>query len=210
MKTIVQCDFDGTITEEDMSYLMLDVFGEDDWRPLLQQYIADKISVASFNTRAFAMVKADRQTLTDFVVRRARIRDGLFPLIDYCREQDYRFVIVSNGLDFYIQAILQDIGADNIPVYAAQANFHPQGLQATYLGPDGRELDDGFKETHTRLFLGQGLRVIYIGNGLSDIPPARLAHRVFAVGDLLDYYRQHNLSCTAFTDLNDVVRHLQS
>jgi len=36
-----------------------------------------------------------------------------------------------------------------------------------------------------------------------------LAHRVFAIGDLLDYCRRQNLKCTAFTDLNDVLRQLQ-
>ncbi len=30
-KTLVQCDFDGTITEEDVSFAMLDAFADGDW-----------------------------------------------------------------------------------------------------------------------------------------------------------------------------------
>ncbi|MCJ7743228.1 MAG: hypothetical protein MUO99_01535 [Dehalococcoidales bacterium] len=37
-KTIVQCDFDGTVTEEDVSFLMLDACADGDWRALHRQY----------------------------------------------------------------------------------------------------------------------------------------------------------------------------
>ena len=67
MKTLIQCDFDGTITEEDASYFLLDTFAQGDWRKLLQAYKVRRISVGQFNTGAFAMVKADKQTLLDAV-----------------------------------------------------------------------------------------------------------------------------------------------
>ena len=35
MKLAVQCDFDGTITEEDVSFLILDTFVGDIWREML-------------------------------------------------------------------------------------------------------------------------------------------------------------------------------
>ena len=63
VKTLIQCDFDGTITEKDVSYLILDAFSTGDWRQLLAQYREDKIPVGYFNMKAFAMVKADRPTL---------------------------------------------------------------------------------------------------------------------------------------------------
>ena len=44
MKTLVQCDFDGTVTEEDVSFFLLDTFAQGDWRRLLQEYKEGKIS----------------------------------------------------------------------------------------------------------------------------------------------------------------------
>ena len=53
MKTLVQCDFDGTITEEDVSFLLLDTFTDGNWRQMLEDYHEGRISVGVFNTRAY-------------------------------------------------------------------------------------------------------------------------------------------------------------
>jgi hypothetical protein len=54
-QTLVQCDFDGTITHADVSYMVLDTFADGDWRKLLAEYRAGRITVGEFNTRAFVM-----------------------------------------------------------------------------------------------------------------------------------------------------------
>ena len=105
-KTLVQCDFDGTVSEEDVSFVLLDTFANGNWRELLEEYKQGRISVGDFNTRAFAMVKADRQSLLKVAEGSARTRAGLGELLACCRRKGFRFVIVSNGLDFYIKAIL--------------------------------------------------------------------------------------------------------
>jgi len=209
MKTLVQCDFDGTITEEDMGFLLLDSFGSESWRRLLTEYRENRMSVGRFNTRAFAMIKADKQTLLKFVRSRVKIRAGFQKLLDCCRQRGFRFVIVSNGLVFYIEAILRDIGIDNIDILAAQTHFTPEGIEAKYIGPEGKEIQDGFKEAYTGLFLSRGYRVVYIGNGISDTSPAKRAQHIFATGELLAYCKETKLNCTPFTDLNDVVRGLE-
>ena len=209
MKTLVQCDFDGTLTQEDVSFLILDAFGSRDWRQLLTQYREGKISVGRFNTKAFAMVKADKQTLLKFVKSRAKIRAGFRELLAYCHRKGFEFVIVSNGLDFYIETILRDIGMDNIEVFAAQTQFSPDGIDVRYIGPDGNQLEDNFKEAYVRLFLERGYRLIYAGNGISDLSPARQAHHIFATGELLTYCKEMNLNCTPFIDLNDIIRGLE-
>ncbi len=209
VKTLVQCDFDGTITEEDMGFMLLDSFASEDWRRLLTEYRESRMSVGHFNTKAFAMLSADRQTLLKFVRSKVKIRAGFHELLAYCRRKGFRFVIVSNGLVFYIEGILRDIGIDNIEVLAAQTNFGPEGIEAKYIGPEGNEIQDGFKEVYTKLFLSMGYRVVYVGNGISDTSPARQAHHIFATDELLTYCKETNLNCTPFVDLNDVVRGLE-
>lgn len=209
MKTLLQCDFDGTITEEDASFFLLDTFADGDWRRLLRDYQEDSISVGAFNTRAFAMVKADRETMLRNVRNNVRIRPGFEELVAYCAGRDFRFVIVSNGLHFYIEEVLAGVGLGHIEVHAAQAQFPPEGVTVQYTGPDGAHLDTGLKEEYIRLFLKQGYRVLYAGNGRSDVYAARHAYRVFATGELLEHYQRHNLRCQPFDDLTDVVRGLE-
>jgi 2-hydroxy-3-keto-5-methylthiopentenyl-1-phosphate phosphatase len=209
IKTVLQCDFDGTITQDDQSFLLLDNFAKGNWKQLLSEYREGKISVGDFNTQAFVMVKEDKQTLIDFIRGKVKIRAGFNELLTYCRRNGFQFVIVSNGLDFYIDAILKHIGVNNIKVFAAQAHFGSRGIEVKYVGHDGSHLESQFKDTYIRSFLTDGYRVIYVGNGLSDISPARLAHYIFARDELLAYCKEASLDCTPFVDLNDVVKGLK-
>ncbi|MFQ6121636.1 MAG: MtnX-like HAD-IB family phosphatase [Dehalococcoidales bacterium] len=211
VKTVVQCDFDGTITEKDVSFLILDTFADGNWRRLLADYREGRITVGVFNREAFAMVKADKQTLLNFIFgkKKVKIRTGFTELLSYCSRKGFQFVIVSNGLDFYIEAALRDSGVDNIDIYAAQTQFSPEGVRVQYIGPDGSQVEDNFKDAYTELFLSQGYRVVYIGNGISDFSAVRQAHYIFATGDLLAYCKEKNLNCIPFDDFNDVVRGLE-
>jgi len=208
-KTIVQCDFDGTITEKDVSFLILDAYTNGNWRQYWGQYQRGEISVGAFNAKAFAMVKADEPTLLDFIKNRVRVRAGFDKLLSCCEKKGFQFAIVSNGLEFYIKAILKDLGMADIEVFAAQTRFGASGIDIRYIGPQGDRLEDSFKEAYVRLFRDRGYRVVYIGNGASDFSPARQSHHIFATGDLLSQCRDAKLDCTPFADLNDVTKVLE-
>lgn len=205
-KTLVQCDFDGTITTEDIGFQMLDTFARGDWRRLLAQYQAGQISVGRFNTKAFAMVKEPKKTLDRFALKTATARAGFEQLLECCRQKGFRFVIVSNGMTFYIKTILKGLGLDDIEIFAANARFDSGGIITSYVGPGGTELADGFKEAYSQHFLKNGYRIVYVGNGASDALPARLADHIFATGQLLTHCQEANFKCTPFSDLNDVAR----
>jgi 2-hydroxy-3-keto-5-methylthiopentenyl-1-phosphate phosphatase len=208
MKTLIQCDFDGTITERDTSFFLLDAFAQGDWRRVLRDYKEHRISVGEFNTKAFAMVKEGKTTLLEELKGGVEVRSGFHELVDYCRKQGSRLVIVSNGLDFYIKAVLKDLGLHSIEVHAAQASFRPEGIKVRYVGPDGERLADGFKEAYIQSFLRLGYRVVYVGNGDSDFAPAKRAYCVFATGDLLAYCRENNLKHRPFENFFDIVSYI--
>ena len=67
-RTVVQCDFDGTVTYKDVSFLLLDEFAGPQWREYWEQYQDGRITVGRFNELAFGMVKASRQELLDYIV----------------------------------------------------------------------------------------------------------------------------------------------
>lgn len=212
MKIALQCDFDGTVTEEDVSFLLLDTYVGSQWREYLKEYMEGRIPVGTFNKKVFGMMKADRQTMTDLVLNsdRVKIRPGFRELIDYCSRKSFKPVIVSNGLIFYIEAILDRLGVNGIEVHAAENRFNPGGMKVRYVGPDGTEMEAGYKEAYTELLHKRGYDVIYVGNGTSDIYPSRQARYVFATADLLERCREENLECTPFTDFYDIIRGLEN
>lgn len=207
--TLVQCDFDGTITIEDASFIMLDLFARGDWRAVHRQYETSRITVGRFNQDAFGLVRATRKELLDSIRGKVAVRPGFPEFVESCRRKDFRPVIVSNGLDFYIHEIIEEIGFPEIEVHAARTRFHNQRVSVEYIGPQGEPVDEGFKEAYTSLFLEQGRRVIYIGNGSSDYMPAKKCHHVFATGTLLRTCRKAHLECTPFSDFHDVVKELE-
>jgi len=205
-KTLIQCDFDGTITDEDISFYLLDVFGHDSWRDLFRIYQEGNITVGHFNREAFARVKASRQELLNAVKGRFMLRPGFKELKELCVKKDFRLVIVSNGLDFYIEDFLHREGLDDIEFHAAKTEFNSRGLGVNYFDPAGGSIDKGFKDSYVKLFLNQGYQLAYIGDGSSDFAPASLCQHIFARETLLSRCLQNNVPCTPFSDFNDITR----
>jgi len=207
-KTLVQCDFDGTVTIGDVGFMLLDGFASGDWRQWEKKYAASEISVGRFNTEVFSMVTADRQTMLDYIKGRVVIRPGFSDFVALCRQREFRLVIVSNGLRFYIEQVLGDIGMPTLEVYAAETDFCPDGLRVEYTGPDGSAVDSGPKNAYTDFFLAEGYRVIYIGDGRSDFLPAQRCNTIFAAADaggLLPLCRRENVQCHPYTSFHDII-----
>lgn len=207
--TVVQCDFDDTVTEGDISYLLLDRFAEGDWRRVLDEYVAGHISVGEFNSRVFSMVRVDEQAMLAHLDGRISIRKGFREMISVCRELGFRPVIVSNGLLFYIESILRDLGITDIEVRAARTRYSPRGLEVAYVAPDGTCPPEGLKEHHVTSCLQAGHRVIYIGDGRSDFEPARRCHHIFATRNLLRLCRERRVYCVPFQDFDDITTALR-
>ena len=76
-KILVQCDFDGTITKDDVSFMLLDAFAKGDWRAINKEYSDGKITVGQFNEQAFALVRAGKKTMLDYLEGKVVVRRGL-------------------------------------------------------------------------------------------------------------------------------------
>jgi len=209
-RTVVQCDFDGTVTYKDISFLLLDEFAGPQWREYWEQYQDGRITVGRFNELAFSMVKVSRREMLDYVDGRFRARPGFKELVEFCREKGYRFVIVSNGLDFYIGEILKSLGVEDVECHAAESVFDAAGMKVRYVSAGGSAVDAGFKDSYVEMFLKEGYRVAYIGNGSSDFAPASRCQLVFATDGLLEHCQKHGISCVPFITFTDVVKMLEA
>lgn len=206
---LIQLDFDGTVTCEDQAFTILDTYAPGIWRQYLEDYRKERITVGEFNRRAFALVRESEATLVDFLRRTACLREGFKEFVDFCHKSGMHCAVVSNGLDFYINTIIDDADIKGVEVHAARSHFSPSGIQVAYPGPDGKELETGFKEAYSRHFIEQGYRIIYVGNGWSDIFAARLAAHVFACDELLSLACQEGLPVEPFGDFNDIRQKLE-
>jgi 2-hydroxy-3-keto-5-methylthiopentenyl-1-phosphate phosphatase len=203
-KIIIQCDFDGTVTEDDISFILLDAFTKGDWRTINKQHSEGKITVGQFNERAFGLVRASKKAMLDYIKDKVKVRPGFQKLVELCQQKGIRLVIVSNGLEFYIKRILEDMGLYNLEYHAAETRFHANKLKVRYIGPDGSVVDSGYKEKYVNKYLNEGYNVVYIGNGSSDLSPARGAHQIFATESLLEHCQRSGLTCIPFTSFLEI------
>ncbi len=203
---IIQCDFDGTIINNNLSTLLRENFAPENWQDIESDYLKGIISVEQSNKFQFALIKEPKEKLQEFVCRHIKLRAGFIEFICYCNEKRLPFVIVSSGLDFYIEPVLKKIGLHNLELYCAQTVFSRNGIEVSYYDPEGNPLDQGFKNSYLRWLQKRGEEVIYLGDGLSDLDAAHQANHVFATGNLQYLLERESITYHSFSDFYSVLR----
>lgn len=197
---LVQCEFDGTITEEDVGAALLKMFGPS---------AADASPTRSEEQRLaalYAEVSADRETILDFVLGVVVVRYDFDQFVNYCRGESIRLVIVSAGLDLYINPTLELLGFEDLENHAGKATFVGNGVSVEYVGPTGMPADYGFKRGFVRSFREQGHTVVYVGAGASCLDAAREADFAIVRDALADAMEAEGLPHYTFDTFGDVAR----
>jgi 2-hydroxy-3-keto-5-methylthiopentenyl-1-phosphate phosphatase len=213
LKTLLQCDFDATLTVGDVSYVILDEFVTGDWRPILNDFLAGNITVEECMTGVFALANATPQKIVDFINTSPKIvlRPGIEELYTYCRTRSIDLAVISNGMEFYIRRILARAGWEDVAIYAASADITEDGIHFHFTGPDGNPIMDGFKAAWASHLRQRGYsRVYFAGDGPADVAPSKDADHVFATGRLLAACEREGLVCTPFEDLREIIAWLEA
>ena len=209
---LVQCDFDDTVADGNVSVAIREVFASDEWRSMEREFLdgelSGEISVEESNIRQYPLVRASLDEIQDFVLGNVVMRFGFEQFVEYCIAVDIRLVIVSSGLDIYIKPTLELLGYDHLEVYAARAEVTENGIAVSYADPSGTPITRGFKESYLRHFKEQGHTVVYVGDGRSDIAAASEADFVIARAELEEHFRQEGLPHHAFENFEDVAKHV--
>ena len=203
MAAILCFDFDDTIVLENTSRQVFERFAKPEWREFEAEYHAGRLTVEQFNARAFATVEATREELREFALEVTQPRAGFMELLDWAQWNDWLCAVVSNGFDFYVDALLDKLGAQRIARHAARTRFD-YNWRCIYLSPRGIEIEDGFKLSYAVSFKGTGDFVAYVGDGESDVAAARLAPVVFARDTLLARLQGEHPRLFPFETFDDV------
>ena len=120
-------------------------------------------------------------------------------------------MILSDGLDYYIDALLMREGVGFVP-FRANHLVHDgnrvSGIDFPYFDTMDCTMCGNCKLHHLENKRHGGYYTIYVGNGYSDRCPAGRAELVLAKGELLDHCRREGISCVPFENFRDVEREL--
>ena len=94
-------------------------------------------------------------------------------------------------------------------IHAGHAEFTPNGIRVSYENPAGAPITNAFKDSYVAHFKSQGNTVVFVGDGLSDLGPARLADHVIARDGLADDMERLGLPYSRFETFRDVGEHVE-
>ena len=212
MALSISVDFDETAATANVARLLLDRFSNAKVKDVEAAHRdLGETTFRDYQELAFNAVDATIAEMAEYVKKNASLRPGFTELIDACNANGHDLKIVSAGVDFYIQALLDGNGLGHIPIVAVAARERcaPQG-PFRYDYPRSRDdcdpswgvckcaaLDDAQEAGMQTVFVGDGPR--------GDACAAARADFVFARGRLLRYCRQNDITATPFETFGPVV-----
>ena len=219
LKPAVICDFDDTTAVENVAQLLLEHFSEDGtWQELRNRSQQGLISLKEYQERAFNNIKAGREAMKAQVKAKATLRPYFKPLWQYCQDRGIPLAIVTVGLDFYVDALLEREKLEAVPRYAVETSFTPGGIvykyPHTWDGSGGSALEvcsqwGNCKCSILTRYRKMGYSIFYVGDGRSDYCPASIADRVFARSHLAKICSEKQVHYTEFHDFRDVITALE-
>ncbi|MBN1162947.1 MAG: MtnX-like HAD-IB family phosphatase [Candidatus Krumholzibacteriota bacterium] len=208
------CDFDGTLAVRDIGHHFFGTYIKDTarWRELLGRWKMGLISSRECLEREVSWLEADQAELDSFIDRE-KLDPFIKDFIDFCTRQKYEFLILSDGMDYYIDALLMKFGLGYLDFKANHLVLEGgriAGVEFPYHNLLDCTMCGNCKKFHVDALREEGFYTVYIGNGYSDRCPCEHTDLVFAKGDLLDHCRQKGIDCIPFDNFRDVERELTS
>ena len=208
----VLTDFDDTAAAQNVAELLLHKFGHPSWTEVRERFRAGELSLKEYQEETFLQMQADKDAMQSYVRAHANFRPHFTELSAFCWAHSIPMCIISQGLDFYIQALLDGSGQSETPVYAVATEFDGQGRVCGYrydfAYPDAPHLGNS-KALIVRRFQERGHHVFFMGDGRSDFEAGEVADTVFAHRQMAAMCDEAGIEFSPFTDFGPVLESLR-
>lgn len=208
----VFCDFDGTISKNDLITSIAYEFAGPTGRDLVRRIQRRELSVRDGVEAIFHAIPSARlPEITRYTEPLMVVREGFDQLVGGCISRGWLFTVVSGGLDIFVHPVVQ--------AYRSEIEVFCNHLDASgdYLSIEWNvtcdDLCDGgcglCKPTVLRRFKPVNDVQVVIGDGVTDLKAAKEADYVFARASLLRVCREQGIACTPFESLAEIIPALE-
>lgn len=189
-------DWDGTVTETDSLWLVLESFGDREiFERVEGRLVRGEISYREVMELEFATVRAQLDEVVAYLAGHARLRGGFHELA-----RAHEPTILSSGFVELIRPVLERERVE-LEVVANRIDPRPDGWRVLWR-------DETTCEHCGDLCKRGGLPpgdVVFVGDGYSDRCAAQAASRVFARDGLAEYLAREGVPFEPFHDFHDVL-----
>lgn len=201
------CDFDGTISPQDIGAAFVERFSpgaEAARADLLAEWLAGRMGHRELTAGQCALLEVDEARALEFT-RAFRLDPRFAPFAREALGRGDAVMVVSEGLGFYLRDHLQQAGLGDLPWAANEAVFEGGRVRAEFPFADpGCDACGNCKAQHVRRYRGRGFHTVLVGDGTSDRHGARAADSVLARGSLAAWCRAEGVPHRPFEHFGDV------
>ena len=183
MNIVICCDFDGTITLTDTGKALLSNLTNKDWHFYDNLVITGTMGTREALVKQWGMIEKTSVEEINKIVDNIEIDPSFIKFYNWTKANKMQFVILSDGFKTHINRIF---GNHNIQIAESDIKSNDMKLvdgkiKLEFLTPECEHGCANCKHFYVKQFKDKGNKIIYIGDGLSDIFPAReLADLIFA------------------------------
>lgn len=222
-KLKIYCDFDGTVTKNDVwvSALGKFIIDKEKFNVVCEEFASNVISARECNIRELDLIENfDFETLHKYLDEE-QLDDYFKVFLEYCNSNNYEITLLSEGLDYYINYILKRENLD-LKFYSNKLIVNEKSdkngnkilkLSCEFPYPDEHCTYCGMSKRNILINNTNDLDnevSVFIGDGISDFCASNYADIVFAKKRLASYCWKNNITYFDFKNFNDVMIKLES
>lgn len=176
-KAVVFCDFDGTITTEDMIVSVWRQFAPPGWEEEVRGIYEGKRTLKDGVAAVFAKIpSAKRDEIIAHVRRIVNFRRGFAGFLDFCAASGIDFTVCSGGIDFFVEPVMAPYQERIKRLYLIPADLSGPNIRLRHTMTCG---SCGLCKAMA-MDEHPGVFKILIGDSLTDVHGAEKADLVFA------------------------------
>lgn len=191
----ILCDFDGTVTQQDVIDGLLERHGLPGWQQLEEDWLAGRIGSRECMQRQVALLDMDAGQLRAWLDA-VPVDPDFSAFVAAARDRGHAVGIVSDGIDHAIHHILARFGLADLPVAANHWEPTPAPRRWRLTSPHAAADCGAGTCKCARIGLarsGDARPVLLIGDGRSDFCASGAADFVLAKGRLAGYCRERRI-----------------
>ncbi|MGC8581621.1 MAG: HAD-IB family phosphatase [Thermoplasmata archaeon] len=199
---VIVCDFDGTMVEEQVDFMLFDKYASHFWHDLEEMRIDNLLSYEDAMKGEVMLLKCSEKEMEDFVNAHMTPRRGLIEFKKRSDDAHLPFYIVSAGLDYYIKLFIKNNKWENVEVIAPSLKKEGEYYTITYpVKPysKGTVVDNIRSKNPSK-------KIVFIGDGSLDLEGALKSDIIFARRKLKDMLLERKNDFYSFEDFNDVIQ----
>jgi 2,3-diketo-5-methylthio-1-phosphopentane phosphatase len=206
------CDFDGTISIDDTTDILLEKLAAPGWRQLEAAWEAGEIGSRECMAQQIKLISGGWQAVAK-VLDSVELEPSFKPFVQWCRKAGIPLRIVSDGLDKVINYLLMREGIKVDFIFANRLVESPQGHFSLLFPYSASEAKAMCSSGVCKCKLLESSRAsstkVVIGDGRSDFCWAPAADVLFAKSKLLKHCLEEQIPHVTFKDFNNIAYYIE-